>query len=163
KNEIKQGQIPAEFIPAIEQGVRESMENGVLAGYQVNDVKVTLLSGSYHEVDSSEVAYKIAGSMAFKEAAKNAGPQLLEPISRVEIITPEEFTGTIIGDLNARRGKVHRMDPRGNAQVIKAEAPLATLFGYATDIRSMSQGRATFTLEPSHYAPVPPKVQEEIL
>lgn len=163
KNEIKQGQIPAEFIPAIEQGVRESMENGVLAGYQVNDVKVTLLSGSFHEVDSSEVAFKIAGSMAFKEAAKNAGPLLLEPISRLEIITPEEFMGAIIGDLNARRGKVHRMDPRGNAQVIKAEAPLATLFGYATDIRSMSQGRATFTLEPSHYAPVPPKVQEEIL
>lgn len=163
KNEIKQGQIPAEFIPAIEQGVRESMENGVLAGYQVNDVKVTLLSGSFHEVDSSEVAFKIAGSMAFKEAAKLAGPQLLEPISKLEIITPEEFMGSIIGDLNARRGKVHRMDPRGNAQVIKAEAPLATLFGYATDIRSMSQGRATFTLEPSHYAPVPPKTQEEIL
>jgi elongation factor G len=101
--------------------------------------------------------------MAFKEAAKQAGPQLLEPISRLEIITPEEFMGAIIGDLNSRRGKVHRMDPRGNAQVIKAEAPLATLFGYATDIRSMSQGRATFTLEPSHYAPVPPKTQEEIL
>lgn len=163
KNEIKQGAIPGEFIPAIEQGVRESMENGVLAGYQVNDVKVTLLSGSYHEVDSSEVAFKIAGSMAFKEAAKLAGPQLLEPISRLEIITPEEFMGAIIGDLNSRRGKVHRMDPRGNAQVIKAEAPLATLFGYATDIRSMSQGRATFTLEPSHYAPVPLKTQEEIL
>ena len=163
KNEIKQGVIPPEFIPAIEQGVRESMENGVLAGYQVNDVKVTLLSGSFHEVDSSEVAFKIAGSMAFKEAARNAGPQLLEPISRLEIITPEEFMGSIIGDLNSRRGKVHRMDPRGNAQVIKAEAPLATLFGYATDIRSMSQGRATFTLEPSHYAPVPPKTQEEIL
>ena len=163
KNDIKQGTIPAEFIPAIEQGVRESMENGVLAGYQVNDVKVTLLHGSFHEVDSSEVAFKIAGSMAFKEAARNAGPQLLEPISRLEIITPEEFMGSIIGDLNSRRGKVHRMDPRGNAQVIKAEAPLATLFGYATDIRSMSQGRATFTLEPSHYAPVPPKIQEEIL
>ncbi|MES2768917.1 MAG: elongation factor G [Bdellovibrionota bacterium] len=163
KNDIKQGTIPAEFIPAIEQGVRESMENGVLAGYQVNDVKVTLLHGSFHEVDSSEVAFKIAGSMAFKEAARNAGPQLLEPISRLEIITPEEFMGSIIGDLNSRRGKVHRMDPRGNAQVIKAEAPLATLFGYATDIRSMSQGRATFTLEPSHYAPVPSKIQEEIL
>ncbi len=163
KNAIKEGVIPGEFIPAIEQGIRESMENGVLAGYQVNDVRVTLLSGSFHEVDSSEVAFKIAGSMAFKEAAKLAGPQLLEPISRIEIITPEEFTGAIIGDLNSRRGKVHRMDGRGNAQVVKAEAPLATLFGYATDIRSMSQGRATFTLEPSHYAPVPSKIQEEIL
>lgn len=163
KNEIKGGKIPPEFIPAVEQGVKEAMENGVLAGFQMLDIRVALTDGSFHEVDSSEVAFKIAGSMAFKEAARQASPILLEPISKLEIITPEEFMGTIIGDLNSRRGKVHKMDPRGNAQIIKAEAPLATLFGYATDIRSLTQGRATFSMEPSHYAPVPPKVQDEIL
>ncbi len=163
KNDIKQGVIPMEFIPAIEQGVREAAETGILAGYQFVDLKITLFDGSFHDVDSSEIAFKVAGSMAFKEAAQKAGPILLEPISRLEIITPEEFMGTIIGDLNARRGKVHRMDAKGNAQIIKGEAPLATLFGYATDIRSMSQGRATFSMEPSHYAAVPQKVQDEIL
>jgi elongation factor G len=147
----------------VEQGVREAAETGILAGYQLIDLKITLLDGSYHDVDSSEIAFKVAGSMAFKQAAQNAGPILLEPISKLEIITPEEFMGAIIGDLNARRGKVHRMDSRGNAQIVKAEAPLATLFGYATDIRSMSQGRATFSMEPSHYAAVPLKVQNEIL
>ncbi len=163
KNEIKAGKIPAEFIPAAEQGIKEAMENGVLAGFQMLDIKVTLVDGSFHETDSSEIAFKIAGSIAFKEASKQAAPILLEPISKLEIITPEEFMGAIIGDLNARRGKVHKMDPRGNAQIIRAEAPLATLFGYATDIRSLTQGRATFSMEPSHYAPVPPKVQDEIL
>lgn len=163
KSAIKEGVIPKQFIPSIQQGVKESLENGVLAGYPTIDVKVTLLGGSFHDVDSSEIAFKVAGSMGLKDALQKAHPQLLEPISRLEITTPEGFMGNVVGDLNGRRGKVHNMTPRGNIQVISAEAPLAQLFGYATDIRSLTQGRATFSMEPSHYAPVPPKIQTEIL
>lgn len=163
KNLIKEGVIPKVYIPAVQQGIKESLENGVLAGYQTVDLKVSLVGGSYHDVDSSEIAFKIAGSMALKDALSKAKPELLEPISRLEIITPEEFMGSVIGDLNSRRGKVHSMTPKGKVQILKAEAPLSTLFGYATDLRSLTQGRATFSLEPSHYAFVPPKIQTEIL
>ncbi len=163
KNAIKEGVIPKEFFAPIQQGITEALENGVLAGYPTIDVKVILQGGSYHDVDSNEVAFKVAGSMALKDALAKAKPELLEPISKLEIITPEEFMGSVIGDLNSRRGKVHSMAPKGNVQLLKAEAPLATLFGYATDLRSLTQGRATFSMEPSHYASVPPKIQTEIL
>ncbi|RMD58652.1 MAG: elongation factor G, partial [Nitrospirae bacterium] len=140
-----------------------AMESGVVAGYPVVDVKATLYDGSYHEVDSSEMAFKIAGSMAFKEAAKKAQPVLLEPIMSVEVVTPEEYMGDVIGDLNSRRGKVQSMEKRGNAQVIKALVPLAEMFGYATDLRSKTQGRATYTMQFSHYEEVPKNIAESIV
>jgi elongation factor G len=160
---IKGGSIPREYIPAVEKGVKEATENGALAGYPIVDVKVTLFDGSYHDVDSSEIAFKIAGSMAFKEAARKANPVLLEPIMSVEVVVPEDFMGDVIGDLNSRRGKVMGMDTRPAAQAIDARVPLAQMFGYATDLRSMTQGRATYTMQFSHYEPVPANVAEGII
>ncbi len=157
------GSIPKEFIPAVEKGVKEALETGVLAGYPVVDVRVTLYDGSYHEVDSSEMAFKIAGSMAFKAAVKKANPVLLEPVMAVEVITPEEYMGEVIGDLNSRRGKMQSMEKRGNAQVIKAHVPLSEMFGYATDLRSKTQGRATYTMQFSHYEEVPKSIAETII
>ena len=162
-NKITGGVIPKEYIPAVEAGVKEAMERGVLAGYPVVDVKVTLFDGSYHEVDSSEMAFKIAASQAFQEGAKKCNPILLEPIMKVEVTTPEEYMGDVIGDLNSRRAKIQGMDVRGNVRVIKAEVPLATMFGYSTDLRSLTQGRGTFTMQFSHYEPLPQNVAEEII
>jgi elongation factor G len=162
-NKIVGGAIPKEYIPAVEKGIREAMENGILAGYPMVDFKVILYDGSYHDVDSSEMAFKIAGSMGFKEAAKKANPGLLEPIMSLEVIVPEEYMGDVIGDLNSRRGKIQGMLPRGNAQVIEAEVPLAEMFGYATDLRSMTQGRATFSMMFSKYEIVPKQISDEII
>ncbi|HJX60603.1 MAG TPA: elongation factor G [Thermodesulfobacteriota bacterium] len=162
-NKIVGGKIPREYIPAIEKGVIEAMEKGVLAGFPMVDVKVTLIDGSYHDVDSSEMAFKIAGSMGFKEGARRANPILLEPMMSIEIITPEEFVGQVVSDLNSRRGKTTRVEYRKGTNVITGEVPLANVFGYVTDLRSLTQGRATFTLQFSHYSPVPPSVSEEIL
>jgi len=160
---IKGGSIPREYIPAVEKGIREATDNGPLAGYPVVDVKATLFDGSYHDVDSSEIAFKIAGSMAFKEASRKASPVLLEPIMSVEVVVPVEFMGDVIGDLSSRRGKVLGMDTRPAAQAIDARVPLAQMFGYATDLRSMTQGRATYTMQFSHYEPVPAAVAEGII
>jgi len=159
---VKGGNIPKEYIPAVEKGVKEAIDNGVLAGYPLVDLKLTLLDGSYHEVDSSEVAFKIAGSMALQEAAKKANPVLLEPIMKVEVVTPEKFMGDVIGDLNSKRAEIKEMTDRGNMKVIKANVPLAEMFGYATQLRSMSQGRASYSMEFSHYAEVPRNILEEI-
>jgi len=161
-NKIKGGAIPSEFIPAVEQGIEEALESGVKAGYPMVDVRVTLTDGSYHDVDSSEMAFKVAGSMALREAARRAKPVLLEPIMAVEVVTPEEFMGDVIGDLNRRRGRIEGMEPRGNAQVIRAHVPLAEMFGYATDLRSATQGRATYTMQFDSYNEVPSALSEEI-
>jgi len=163
ENKIVGGAVPREYIPAIEQGVREATETGVLAGYPMVDMLVRLVDGSYHEVDSSEMAFKIAGSMGFKEAARKAQPTLLEPIMRVEVVTPEDFLGDVMGDLNSRRGQIMGMDPRGNAQVIRALVPLAEMFGYATELRSRTQGRATYSMEFAQYQPVPKEIGAGIL
>lgn len=163
ENKIVGGAVPREYIPAIEKGIREASDRGILGGYPVVDIKAILYDGSYHEVDSSEMAFKIAGSLAFKEAAKNAKPVLLEPIMSIEIVTPEEYMGDVIGDLNARRGRVLNIERRGNVQVIKAHAPLAEMFGYATSLRSKTQGRATYTMQFSHYDEVPKGVSEGII
>jgi elongation factor G len=162
-NRIVGGAIPREYIPAVQKGVIEAMGKGILAGYPMVDIKVTLVDGSYHEVDSSEMAFKIAGSIGFKEGARQASPLLLEPMMSIEIITPEEFMGQVVSDLNSRRGKTTKVEYRGGTNVIAGEAPLANMFGYATDLRSLTQGRATFTLQFSHYSPVPLSVSEEIL
>ena len=162
-NKIKGGSIPTEFIPAIEKGVEESLANGVRAGYPMVDVRVTLVDGKFHDTDSSEIAFKIAGSLAFKEAARRAKPVLLEPIFAVEVVTPEEYMGDVIGDLNRRRGRVHGMEPRGNAQVVTAHVPLSEMFGYATDVRSMTQGRATYTMQFDKYEEVPPNIAEKVV
>ena len=159
----KGGAIPRNFIPSIEAGVKESMENGVLAGYPMVDIKATLLDGQYHEVDSSEIAFKIAGSMAFREAAEKASPILLEPVMEVEVVTPQEFMGEVIGDLSSRRGKILSMESRGGAQVIESRVPLATMFGYATRLRSITQGRATYTMQFGAYEPVPQQIYEELM
>jgi len=158
----KGGSIPRQFIRPVEDGIKEAMENGVLAGYPMVDIKATLLDGKHHEVDSSELAFKIAGSMAFKEACSKAAPLLLEPVMEVEVVTPQEFMGDVIGDLNSRRGKIQNMEGRGGAQVIEARVPLATMFGYATKLRSVSQGRATYTMQFAAYEPVPQQIFEEI-
>ncbi len=163
ESRIVGGTIPKEYIPAVEKGIKEAADRGILAGYPVVDFKAVLLDGSYHEVDSSEMAFKIAGSMAFKEAVKNAKPVILEPIMSLEVVTPEEYMGDVIGDLNGRRGKVISIERRGNVQVIKAYAPLAEMFGYATDLRSKTQGRATYTMQFSHYEEVPKGVSEGII
>jgi elongation factor G len=160
---IKGGRIPREYIPAVGKGIQEALESGVLAGYPVVDVKCTVFDGSYHDVDSSEMAFKIAGSMAFKEGAKKAKPVLLEPVMKFEVTTPEDYMGTIIGDLNSRRAQVNENEQRGNARVVRGIVPLAEMFGYATTVRSLSQGRASFNLEPSHYAEVPRNVADEII
>jgi len=161
-DKITGGRIPREFIPAVEAGVREAAESGILAGYPVVDVRVLLLDGSYHEVDSSEMAFKIAASLGFKEAVQRAQPVLLEPIMRVEVITPEQYMGEVIGDLNARRGRIVAMEQQGNSRVVRALVPLAEMFGYATALRSATQGRATYTMEPSHYEEIPPALAEAI-
>ena len=160
---LKGGVIPKEFIPAIEKGVSEAMLGGIITGYPAVDIHATLVDGSFHDVDSSEIAYKIAASMAFKDGAKSAKPVLLEPMMSCEVVCPDEYMGGVIGDLNSRRGKVLNMSMRHNLQVIKAEVPLATMFGYSTALRSSSQGRATYSMEFSHYEPVPPAVAHDIL
>jgi elongation factor G len=162
-NDISGGVIPKEFIPSIEKGIRDALGRGVIAGYPMVDVEVRLHFGSYHEVDSSGPAFEVAGSLAFQEAAKRAGPVLLEPMMAVEVVCPEQYLGDVIGDLNSRRGKILDMGQRANARTIRAEVPLATMFGYATDVRSKTQGRATHTMQFSHYAPVPAAIQEEIV
>ncbi len=162
-NRIVGGNIPREFIPRVDLGVQEAMESGTLAGYPVVDVRVSLVDGSYHDVDSSEMAFKVAGSMAFKAALQRAKPVLLEPVMAVEVVTPEEYLGDVMGDLNARRGHVEGLEPRGNAQVIKARVPLATMFGYATALRSTTQGRATFTMQFDRYEQVPQSIAGEIV
>ncbi|GAB4243511.1 MAG: elongation factor G [Deltaproteobacteria bacterium] len=162
-NKIVGGSIPREFIPAVEKGIVEAAEGGVIAGYPVVDVKVSLIDGSFHEVDSSEMAFKIAGSMAFKAACQGAGPILLEPVMSVEVVSPEEFMGDVIGDLSSRRGRIQGIEARGNTQLIGAHVPLAQMFGYATDLRSKTQGRATYTMQFDHYEPAPQSVSEEVI
>jgi elongation factor G len=162
-NKIKGGAVPTEFIPAVEKGVEEATENGPRAGYPMVDVRVTLVDGKYHEVDSSELAFKVAGSIALKEAAARANPVLLEPIFRVEVVTPEEFMGDVIGDLNRRRGHVSGMEQRGNAQVVTAYVPLAEMFGYVTDLRSNTQGRATSSMQFERYDEVPANIAERLV
>src|SRR5213075_1441854 len=154
-NDIVGGSIPKEFIKPVDQGIREAMEGGVLAGYELVDIKVTLYDGSYHEVDSDEMAFKIAASMGFKEAARKASPVLLEPIMSVEVVVPEEFMGVIIGDLNSRRGRIEGIEHRAGSQVIKAMVPLAEMFGYATQMRSSTQGRATYSMHFARYEEAP--------
>jgi elongation factor G len=161
---IKGGTVPREYIPAVQKGVVGATSNGVLAGYPVVDVKVTLFDGSYHEVDSSEQAFKMAGSMAFKDGMRKATPTLLEPMMAVEVETPEEFMGNVVGDLSSRRGMIQGMDDQiGGIKVVKAEVPLAEMFGYSTTLRSLSQGRATYTMEFKHYAEAPKTVAEAVI
>ena len=162
-NDIKGGVVPKEYIPAVEKGCKEALQSGVLAGYPVEDVKVTLFDGSYHEVDSSEMAFKLAASMGFKEGARKAGAVILDPMMKVEVETPEEYMGDVIGDLNKRRGQVNSMDDRNGVKIIAAYCPLAQMFGYSTDLRSMTQGRATYSMEFDHYEEVPKNVSEEII
>jgi elongation factor G len=163
KNEIVGGAIPREFIKSVEEGIREALSTGVLAGYPVDDVAITLYDGSFHEVDSSEMAFKIAGSMAFKEAARHAGPVLLEPVMKVEVVVPEEYMGDIMGDLSARRGHIGSMEARGGTQIVNARVPLSEMFGYATDLRSRTQGRATYTMHFERYEQAPQNVSEEVI
>jgi elongation factor G len=162
-NKVVGGAIPREYIPAVEKGIKEALEDGVLAGYPVVGVKVTLFDGSYHEVDSSEMAFKIAASMAFKSATQKASPVLLEPIMNIEVVTPEEYMGDVIGDLNSRRGKIQTITQRAKVRVILAEVPLSSMFGYATDLRSKTQGRATYTMQFSHYDELPKSISEGII
>ena len=162
-NEVVGGAVPKEYIPAVDAGIQGAMLSGVLAGYPVVDVKVTLYDGSYHEVDSSEMAFKIAGSMAFKEACQKADPTLLEPIMKVCVIVPEEYMGDVIGDLNSRRGQIQGFEARSGAQQIDAFVPLSEMFGYATDLRSRTQGRGQYTMEPSHYVEIPKNIRDKII
>jgi elongation factor G len=162
-SKIKGGSVPTEYIPAIEKGVEEAMETGVKAGYPMVDIRVTLVDGKYHDTDSSEIAFKVAGSLAFKEAARRAKPVLLEPIFAVEVVTPEDFLGDVIGDLSKRRGRVEGQDRRGNALAVTARVPLSEMFGYATDLRSNTQGRATYTMQFDSYDEVPPNIAEKII
>ena len=162
-NKIVGGAIPKEYIEPVNQGIQGAMQAGILAGYPVVDVKVTLYDGSYHEVDSSEMAFKIAGSMAFKEAMKKADPVLMEPIMQVDVMVPEDYMGDVIGGLNARRGQIQGMEPRGGVQAISAAVPLSEMFGYATALRSSTQGRGQYTMQPSHYTEVPKNIQEKII
>ena len=162
-NEITGGVIPREYIPAVDKGIQEALQAGVVAGYPVQDVKVTLYDGSYHEVDSSEMAFKIAGSLAIKSALKQAQPILLEPIFKVEVTTPEEYMGDVIGDLNSRRGQVSGMNDRNNAKIIDAHVPLSEMFGYATDLRSKTQGRASYSMEFEKYVQVPKNISDKVV
>ncbi len=162
-NSIKGGLIPQEFIPAVEKGVEEAVNKGVVAGYQMVDVQVTLYDGSFHEVDSSEVAFKIAASMAFQEAAKRAGAYVLEPIMKVQVLIPPDFLGDVTGDISSKRGRIESMTDRGNIKVVDANIPLSEMFGYATKLRSVSQGRGTFSMEFSHYEQVPKNIEQEII
>ena len=162
-NGIVGGSVPREYIPAVDKGIKEAVETGVIAGYPIVDVKVTVFDGSYHDVDSNEMAFKIAGSMGFKEGFKRAKPVLLEPIMKVEVVTPEEYSGDVIGDLNRRRGQITGMDETPSGKAITADVPLSEMFGYATTVRSMSQGRATFTMEFAKYMEVPPNIADGII
>ncbi|HEY7965826.1 MAG TPA: elongation factor G [Solirubrobacteraceae bacterium] len=162
-NKIKGGSVPSEFIPAVEKGCEEALENGVKAGYPMVDVRVTLVDGKYHDTDSSEIAFKVAGSLAFKEAARRAKPVLLEPIFAVEVVTPEDFLGDVIGDLSRRRGRIEGQERRGNALTVTARVPLSEMFGYATDVRSMTQGRASYTMQFEAYEEVPPNIAEKVV
>jgi elongation factor G len=162
-NQIKGGSIPTEFIPAVSKGIEEALANGPRAGYQMVDIRVKLVDGKYHDTDSSEIAFKVAGSLALQEAARRAKPVLLEPVFAVEVVTPEEYMGDVIGDLNRRRGQVQGMEPRGNAQVVSAFVPLSEMFGYATDVRSNTQGRATYTMQFERYEEVPPNIAEKVV
>src|SRR6266511_1412353 len=162
-DKIVGGKVPKEYIPSVDLGIQEAMESGVLAGYPVVDIRVELVDGSYHDVDSSEMAFKVAGSMAFKEAMKRAKPKLMEPVMAVEVVTPEDYLGDVMGNLNSRRGRVEHLEPRGNAQSIRAKVPLSEMFGYATDLRSMTQGRATFTMQFDKYEDVPQSIATELV
>ena len=163
ENAIVGGVVPREYISAVDKGIKEQMGNGVIAGYPVVDCKVTLYDGSYHDVDSSEVAFKIAGSMAFKQGATKARPVLLEPMMQVEVVSPDDYMGNVNGDLSRRRGVLQGLDDSPMGKIIRAEVPLAEMFGYATDLRSMSQGRATYTMEFSRYAGVPSGVADDVI
>jgi elongation factor G len=163
ENAVVGGVIPKEFIPAVQKGVEEAMEAGVLAGYPVCDVQVTVFDGSYHEVDSSEMAFKIAASMAFRQAVEKAQPVLLEPVMSLEVVVPEEYLGDVIGDLNARRGRIEGVELRGTTQIIRATVPLKEMFGYATELRSRTQGRGSFTMHFSRYEEAPEAVTEEVV
>jgi elongation factor G len=163
ENKVTGGRIPREYIPSVDAGCQEAAEFGVLAGYPMVDVKVTLTDGAYHEVDSSELAFKIAGSMAFKKAAAHAGPVLLEPVMAVEVRTPEEYMGEVIGDLNSRRGQIQAMEERSGVRAVKALVPLSEMFGYVGDLRSRTQGRADYSMQFDSYAEVPPSIAKEII
>jgi elongation factor G len=162
-DQIKGGRVPREYIPSVDDGIEEALDQGIVAGYPLVDVRATLVDGSYHEVDSSEMAFKIAGSLALQEAARKAGVKLLEPVMEVEVTTPDEYMGDVIGDLNSRRGKVEGMTQRGNSQVIRAQVPMSEMFGYATDLRSKTQGRATYSMQFHSYQDVPDSISEEIV
>jgi elongation factor G len=162
KDETKGGSIPREFIPAIQKGVKEALDRGVIAGYPIVDVSVVVFDGSYHDVDSNEVAFKIAGSMAFQEACRKAGPVLLEPVMKVEVLTPEQYMGDVIGDLSSKRGQIQEMRDRSGSKVVDATIPLAEMFGYTTQLRSMTQGRATSSMEFSSYEPAPSNIVEQV-
>jgi elongation factor G len=162
-NKVTGGRIPREYIPSVDAGCKEALQYGVLAGYPMVDVRVTLLDGQYHDVDSSEMAFKIAGSMAFKEAARKASPVILEPLMGVEVTTPEDFMGDVIGDLNSRRGQIQAMDERAGSRVVKALVPLSEMFGYVGDLRSRTQGRASYSMQFDSYAQVPANVATEII
>ena len=162
-NEVVGGAIPKEFIKPIDMGIRDAMTTGVLAGYPMDDVKVELYDGSYHDVDSNEMSFKFAGSMAFKDAAKKAHPVLLEPVMRVEVVVPEEYMGDVIGNLNSRRGHIQSMETRGGSQVINSRVPLAEMFGYATDIRSRTQGRGSYSMHFDRYEQLPSSAADEII
>ena len=163
EDKIVGGAIPKEYIPAVDKGIQEAKESGVLAGYDTVDFKVSLVDGSYHDVDSSEMAFKIAGSMAFKEGAQKADPVLLEPIMKVEIEVPDQYLGDVMGDVSRRRGNLQGTSMKGSSQIIRAEIPMSEMFGYATDLRSNTQGRGSFSMELSHYAEVPRNVAEKII
>ena len=162
-DKIVGGAIPKDYIPAVDAGIQGAMMSGVVGGFPVEDVKVTLIDGSYHEVDSSDMAFKIAGSMAFKEACQKAGPVLLEPIMKVSVITPDDYIGDVMGDLNSRRGQILGTEPRNGATQVDAHVPLANMFGYATDLRSKTQGRANYSMEPSHYTELPKSLVEKVV
>ena len=162
-NEIVGGAIPREFIPAVEKGFRESMKNGPLAGYEVEALRVRLYDGGFHAVDSDAFSFEMAGRMAFRNATRQAGPQILEPIMKIEVITPDEHTGDVMGDLNRRRGMLEGMDTKGNAQVIKAKVPLSEMFGYVTSLRTITSGRATSSMEFLHYAPAPRNIADMVI
>jgi elongation factor G len=162
-NKVRSGAVPKEYISSVGAGIKEATEIGVLAGYPMIDIKATLVDGSYHEVDSSDIAFKMAGSIALKEGAEKAKPVLLEPIMKLEVMTPEQFLGDVIGNLNARRGQVQGIEARGRTQVIRGRVPLAEMFGYATDLRSMTQGRATYSMEFDHYEEMPHELAEAIM
>ncbi|HMD14265.1 MAG TPA: elongation factor G, partial [Bacteroidota bacterium] len=163
ENAIVGGSIPKEYINPVSEGIQEAMRNGVLAGYPVEDIKIRLFDGSYHDVDSSEMAFKIAGSIAFKAAARKANPVLLEPIMEVEVVTPEEYMGDVMGDLSSRRGKIEGLQSRKDAQIIKARVPLSDMFGYSTQLRSMTQGRAIYSMQFAFYEEVPQSISDQII